>query len=79
MKFVLEVIDLKEDCQRLQEHRMQKQLSKFRDIYNEYPRLLWYIAGGVGLLAVTGFLALHRRVEKDEESDLSSIAVQESI
>jgi MFS family permease len=43
------------------------------------PRLLWYIAGGVGLLAVTGFLALHRRVEKDEESEVSSVTVQESI
>ncbi|MGD8405733.1 MAG: MFS transporter [Anaerolineales bacterium] len=43
------------------------------------PRLLWYIAGGVGLLAVTGFLALHRRVEKNEESDVSSVAVQEIV
>jgi MFS family permease len=43
------------------------------------PRLLWYFAGGVGLLAVVGFLALNRRVEMDEESDVSSVAVQKSI
>ena len=43
------------------------------------PRLLWYVAGGIGLLAVVGFLSLYRRVERDEESNVSSMAVQESV
>jgi MFS family permease len=43
------------------------------------PRWLWYIAGGIGLMAVLGFMGLHRRMEKDEDSEVSSIAVQESI
>lgn len=43
------------------------------------PRWLWYIAGGIGLLAVFGFLSLYRRVERDEESKVSSIAVQKSV
>jgi MFS family permease len=30
-------------------------------------RLLWYFAGLIGLLAVAGFLALHRRVEKKQD------------
>jgi len=46
---------------------------------NYDPRWLWYIAGGIGLLAVIGFLALYRRVEKDEENEISSMAVQESV
>jgi len=29
------------------------------------PRLLWYIAGGIGLLAVLGFLSLQRRMRSD--------------
>jgi len=32
------------------------------------PRFLWYAAGIVGALAVTGFLGLYRHVEADEES-----------
>jgi len=43
------------------------------------PRLLWYIAGGIGLLAVFGFLALQRRMETDEENEARSAAVQESV
>lgn len=43
------------------------------------PRLLWYIAGGIGLMAVLGFLALQRRMNRDEENEISSIAVQESV
>jgi MFS family permease len=34
---------------------------------NADPRLLWYAAGGVGLLAVLGFLALHRPLESRNE------------
>ena len=30
------------------------------------PRLLWYIAGGIGLLSVLGFLGLHKRTEREE-------------
>ncbi len=32
------------------------------------PRFLWYAAGIIGALAVTGFLGLYRHVEADEES-----------
>jgi MFS family permease len=32
------------------------------------PRMLWYAAGIVGALAVTGFLGLHRRVEERADS-----------
>jgi MFS family permease len=43
------------------------------------PRLLWYIAGGIGLLAVLGFLALQRRMSREEETDVQPVAVQESV
>ncbi|MFC2063799.1 MDR family MFS transporter [Chloroflexota bacterium] len=33
-------------------------------IDNYDPRWLWYIAGGIGLLSVLGFLGLHRRTER---------------
>jgi MFS family permease len=46
------------------------------DFYD--PRLLWYIAGGIGLLAVFGFLALQRRTDRDEGIEVQSVAVQES-
>ena len=42
------------------------------------PRLLWYIAGGIGLLAVLGFLSLQRRMS-DEEDETPSIAIRESV
>ena len=42
------------------------------------PRLLWYIAGGIGLLAVLGFLSLQRRMS-DEEDEAPSIAIRESV
>jgi MFS family permease len=45
---------------------------------NYDPRLLWYIAGGIGLLAVLGFLTLQRRTDRDEEDEVQSVAVQES-
>jgi MFS family permease len=35
---------------------------------NYDQRLLWYFAGLVGLLAAAGFLALHRRVEEQDET-----------
>jgi len=38
-----------------------------RILDNLDPRLLWYAAGMVGLLAVTGFYGLHRSTEKKEE------------
>jgi len=34
---------------------------------NLEPRLLWYVAGMIGLLAVTGFYGLHRSTEKNKE------------
>ena len=43
------------------------------------PRWLWYIAGGIGLLAVLGFLTLQRRMEKNEEIEASSVAVRETL
>jgi predicted MFS family arabinose efflux permease len=43
------------------------------------PRLLWYIAGGIGLLAVLGFLSLQRRMDRDEDREIQSVAVQESM
>jgi len=45
---------------------------------NYDPRWLWYIAGVIGMLAVLGFLALHRRTEP-EENEVPSVAVQEII
>lgn len=47
-------------------------------IDNYDPRWLWYIAGIIGMLAVLGFLALHRRTEM-EESKVMSAAVQEVV
>ena len=42
------------------------------------PRLLWYFAGGIGLLAVLGFLTLHWRTErKSDEKDITPVVVQE--
>ena len=35
---------------------------------NYDPRFLWYAAGMIGVLAVMGFLALHRHVEAREEA-----------
>jgi MFS family permease len=46
---------------------------------NYDPRWLWYIAGGIGLLAVLGFLSLQRRMNKDEENEVPSVAVQKSV
>ena len=46
---------------------------------NYDPRLLWYVAGGIGLLAVFGFLTLQRRMETDEENEVPSAVVQESV
>jgi len=43
------------------------------------PRLLWYIAGGIGLLAVFGFLSLQRHMSRDEDSEVQSVAVRESV
>ena len=45
---------------------------------NYDPRLLWYMAGGIGLLAVLGFLTLQRRTDRAEEDEVQSVAVQES-
>ena len=45
---------------------------------NYDPRWLWYIAGVIGLLAVFGFLALHRRTET-KESETSPVAVREVV
>jgi len=45
---------------------------------NYDPRWLWYIAGAIGVLAVFGFLALHRRTET-EENEMPSVAVQETV
>jgi len=42
------------------------------------PRWLWYIAGGIGLLAVLGFLTLQRRTEAEENETLPTV-VQEVI
>lgn len=44
---------------------------------NYDPRLLWYIAGIIGLMAVLGFVSLHRRVETKNE--VRPAIVQESI
>ena len=43
---------------------------------NYDPRLLWYIAGGVGLLAVVGFLGLQKRTEREDAKE-NTEAVQE--
>ena len=45
---------------------------------NYDQRLLWYIAGFIGLLAVVGFLALQRRVEEKDKSILS-VTIQEPV
>jgi MFS family permease len=45
---------------------------------NYDPRWLWYLAGGIGLLAVLGFLALQRRTET-KENEIPSVAVQKVI
>ena len=45
---------------------------------NYDPRWLWYIAGVIGLLAVFGFLALHRHTET-KESETSPVAVREVV
>jgi MFS family permease len=45
---------------------------------NYDPRWLWYIAGGIGLLAVLGFLALQRRTES-KENEIPSVAVQKVV
>ena len=45
---------------------------------NYDQRLLWYVAGFIGLLAVAGFLALHRRVEEKDKA-ISSVTVQEPV
>jgi MFS family permease len=41
-------------------------------------RLLWYIAGFIGMLALVGFLALHRRVDEKEKST-PSVTLQEPV
>ena len=41
---------------------------------NYDPRWLWYIAGGIGMLAVFGFLGLHRRTERNESETPPSAA-----
>ncbi len=38
-----------------------------RILDNLDPRLLWYLAGFIGLLAVAGFYSLHRSTEKNEK------------
>ena len=45
------------------------------------PRWLWYMAGIVGMFAVAGFLALHRRMEKPElEAEaVSSVPANEPV
>jgi len=45
---------------------------------NYDPRWLWYIAGFVGMLAVIGFLALHRRTET-EETKAAIVSVHEIV
>ena len=45
---------------------------------NYDQRLLWYIAGFIGLLAVVGFLTLHRRVEEKDKS-IPPITIQEPV
>ena len=45
---------------------------------NYDPRWLWYIAGIIGLLAASGFLALHHRAEP-EESKIPSAAAGEAV
>ncbi len=47
-------------------------------IDNFDPRWLWYIAGVIGLLAVFGFLALHRRTDR-EGSEIPPIAAHETV
>jgi MFS family permease len=45
------------------------------------PRWLWYMAGIVGMFAVAGFLALHRRMEKPklEAEAVSSVPANEPV
>jgi MFS family permease len=45
---------------------------------NYDPRWLWYIAGVIGLLAVFGFLALHRRTEP-KDNDVVSVTAHETV
>ena len=45
---------------------------------NYDPRWLWYIAGAIGVLAVFGFLALHRRTDT-EENEVPPVAAQETV
>lgn len=45
---------------------------------NYDPRWLWYAAGLIGLLAVAGFLALHRRMEPYGDT-AEPLAVEESV
>jgi predicted MFS family arabinose efflux permease len=46
---------------------------------NYDPRWLWYIASGIGLLAVFGFLTLQRSTESSEEDEIPSVAVQKTV
>ena len=41
---------------------------------NYDPRWLWYIAGGIGLLSVLGFLGLHRRTERKAAKEVTGAA-----
>ena len=41
---------------------------------NYDPRWLWYIAGGIGLLSVLGFLGLHRRTERKAAKEMPEVA-----
>ena len=45
---------------------------------NYDQRLLWYIAGFIGLLAAVGFLSLRRRVEEKDKSN-SPVTIQEPV
>lgn len=46
---------------------------------NYDPRWLWYIAGFIGLLAMAGFLALHRREESPEEATIQPAPANEPV
>lgn len=46
---------------------------------NYDPRWLWYIAGGIGLLAVFGFLTLQRRMAREETEQIPTAAMQKTV
>ena len=43
------------------------------------PRWLWYMAGVIGLLAVAGFMALHRRVEPKDQENIQPVSANELV